>query len=275
MVGEVGVEHDFACGRESVVVGVCGAGSGVSLGEEVEGGLGAGEVAECLGAAGVERQVRAEGFLGCCAVGEGAVEVEGVGEVEVGFDVQGAGVVDVVGVHGDVAGVDCEVAVLGIGSRVGEGEVEACDGLRDEPVELGGSDLRGDGGNLGVDPSGCFGGQGGDGVDGRFGNSACPPRRHAPGVDLCPESGEAVAQLEGVADELLRRHRRGPEDRTELGDTELSDQWAPLAGDRLLVLAPTDGERGGRVDRLGWVEVGPLCGEGELSRRCGVFVDAG
>ena len=89
-------------------------------------------------------------------MGDGAVEVEGVGEVEVGLEVQGAGVVDVVAVERGVAGVDVEVAVLGVRRRVGGGELEASDGLRDEPLELGGSDLAGDGGDLGVDPPGCL-----------------------------------------------------------------------------------------------------------------------
>ena len=40
------------------------------------------------------------------APGEGTVEVEGIGEVELGLDVQGAGVVDVVGVDRRMAGVD-------------------------------------------------------------------------------------------------------------------------------------------------------------------------
>ena len=94
-----------------------------------------------------------ECFLRRGAVDEGVVEVEGVGEVEVGLDVQGAGVVDVVLVDRDVAGVDVQVAVLGIRRRVGGGEVEAFDGLGDEAVELRGADASGDGRHLGVDPA--------------------------------------------------------------------------------------------------------------------------
>ncbi len=124
-----------------------------TLAEQVEGGLGAGEVAEGLGPADVEGLGGAECFLRRGAVDEGVVEVEGVGEVEVGLDVQGAGVVDVVLVDRDVAGVDVQVAVLGIRRRVGGGEVEAFDGLGDEPVELRGADASGDGRHLGVDPA--------------------------------------------------------------------------------------------------------------------------
>ena len=79
----------------------------------------------------------------------------------------------------------------------------------------------------------------------------------APDVDLRPQPREAVAQLEGVADELLRRRGRDPQDGAELGDAELRHQRAALAGDGLLVLAAGDGERGRGVDRLGRVEVGP------------------
>ena len=91
--------------------------------EQVERGLGAGEVAERLRASHVQRLGRAERLLRRGAVGERPVEVEGVGEVELGLDVQGAGEVDVVPVDRHVARVDGQVAVLRIGGRVGGGEV--------------------------------------------------------------------------------------------------------------------------------------------------------
>ncbi len=47
------------------------------------------------------------------------------------------------------------------------------------------------------------------------------------------------------------------EDGAELGDAELRDERAALAGDGFLVLTAGDGERGSSVDGLGWVEVGP------------------
>ena len=43
-----------------------------------------------------------------------------------------------------------QVAVLRIRGRIGGCEVVALDGLRDEPVQLGGTDPSGDGGDLGV-----------------------------------------------------------------------------------------------------------------------------
>ena len=57
------------------------------------------------------------------AVGEGAVEVEGVGDVELGLEAHRAGVVHVVGVDRGVARVDVEVAVLRIRGRIESGEV--------------------------------------------------------------------------------------------------------------------------------------------------------
>jgi hypothetical protein len=83
-------------------------------------------------------------------------------------------------------------------------------------------------------------------------------------VDLRPQSGEAVAELEGVADELLRRGGGDPEGGAELGDTELRDQRGTLTGDGFLVLTPRDGERCGVVDGLGRVQVGPRRGEDQL-----------
>ena len=89
----MGVEDDLAGGRQTVL----GSSAPVSPWlEQVQGGLGAGEVAEGLGAADVQRLGRAEGLLRRGAVGQRPVEVEGVGEVELGLEPQGAGEVDVV-----------------------------------------------------------------------------------------------------------------------------------------------------------------------------------
>ena len=87
-------------------------------------------------AAGVERRVGSEGLQRRGAVGEGPVEVEGVGDVELGLEPHRAGEVDVVVVDRGVARVDVEVAVLRVRGRVGLGEVVALDRLRDEPVQL-------------------------------------------------------------------------------------------------------------------------------------------
>ena len=199
-------------------------------------------------------------------MGERAVEVEGVGDVELGLHAHRAGVVHVVGVEGGVAGVDVEVAVVRIRGRVESGEVVALDRLGDEPVQLRRTDPTGDGGDLGVDERGGLDRQGRGRVDGGLGDRAGSPRRNPAGVDLRPQPREAVAELEGVADELLRRGRRDPEDGAELGEAELRDQRRTLTGDGLLVLTTGHGERSRVVDRLRRVQVGPLRGEDEQRR---------
>jgi hypothetical protein len=247
----------------------------IVLGVEIERGLRAGEVPERLGASHVQRLGRAEGLLDCCVVRDGAVEVEGVGDVEVGLEVQGAGVVHVVGVNGDVARVDVLPSVFGVLRGVGGGEVVPLDGLGEEAVELRLPDPPGHGGDLGVDEPRRLGREGRSRVDGGLRNRTGPPRRDPAGVDLLPQPGEAVAQLEGVADELLRRGGGDPEDGAELGETELRDQGSPFAGDGLLVLTPRNRERGGVVDGLRWVQIGPPGSEDELAGGLGVLEVAG
>ena len=94
----MGVDDDLpGCGEvRSRYAGSFLTGYSTTRGMEVERGLGAGEVAEGLGAAYVERLGRAECLLQCRAVSQGAVEVEGVGDVELGLEVEGPGVVDVI-----------------------------------------------------------------------------------------------------------------------------------------------------------------------------------
>jgi hypothetical protein len=87
------------------------------------------------------------------------------------------------------------------------------------------------------------------------------------GVDLCRQPGEAVAPLEGVTDELLRRGGGDAEDSAELGDAELRDQRGTLTRDGLLVLTPRHGERSSVVDRLRRVQVRPRGGEDQLVGR--------
>ena len=246
--------------------------------EQVQGGLGAGEVAERGGAAGVEGRGGPEGLLGRGTMSECLVDVEGVGEVEHRLEAHQAVVVDVALVHGGVplvrtevtVGVEVALVLLGIRTGLG-GQLEPLDRLSHEPVELRGPDPPGDGGDLRVDPSDGLTGEGGAGVDGGLGDHPGLPRRHPSGVDLRPQAGQAVAQLEGVADELLRRDRRDAEDAAELGDAELRHQRTALTGDGFLVLAAGSGERGGVVDRLRRVEVGPPGGEVELAGGFGVL----
>ena len=135
---------------------------GAALRVQVECGLGAGEVAEGLGTSHVEGLGRAEGLLLGGLLGQGMVEVESVGDVEVGLEPHGAGEVDVLVVQRRVARVDRQVAVLRVRGRISGGEVVALDGLRDEAVELGGTDLAGDGRDLRVDEGSSLDGEAGE-----------------------------------------------------------------------------------------------------------------
>ncbi len=79
-----------------------------ATGGEVEGELVAGEETEGHGASGAERLRGAEGFELGGTGSQRVVEVEGIGEVELGGDLGGAAVADLTacaGVDGDVAGL--------------------------------------------------------------------------------------------------------------------------------------------------------------------------
>ncbi|CAB4938160.1 unannotated protein [freshwater metagenome] len=123
---------------------------------EIERGLRPRQVTQRLRPAGGERLHGPEGLLGGCAVGEGVVEVESVGEVDLGLEPHGPGEVDVLVVDRDVARVDVEVPVHGISGRVRLGEVEPLDGLGDEAVQLRGTDFPRDRGDLRVDEPRCL-----------------------------------------------------------------------------------------------------------------------
>ena len=85
-------------------------------------------------------------------VGEGVVEVEGVGEVDLAGDGAGAGDADAVVVDGEVGLVPGGAAAFfGFVGHV------SGDGFLDEPVDLGGADLVGDGGEVPVDVLGGLG----------------------------------------------------------------------------------------------------------------------
>ena len=116
-------------------------------------------------------------------------------------------------------------------------EVEPLDRLGDEPVELGGPDLPATAATWASTQRGGLA-QGGGGVDGGLRDEPGPPGRHRPGVDLAPEPGEAVAELEGMPDQLLRRRRRDARARRRArrrrtpppaGSPRL--RWAPRARD--------------------------------------------
>ena len=118
---------------------------GGEVGVEVEGELVAGEVAGGDGAAYVEGLGAAEGGELFGDLGDGGVEVEGVGEVELGVEVDGAVVGDLVGVEVEVPGVGGVAAAL-----VGGVGVVAGPGFLDGAVELGVGELVGDRGEVAV-----------------------------------------------------------------------------------------------------------------------------
>nr|WP_255890180.1 hypothetical protein [Nocardioides astragali] len=238
---------------------------------EVEGGLGPGEVAEGGSPSGVEGLGGAEGLAPLGAVGQDAVDVEGVGQVDLRLDPYGAGEVDVLAVNRDVPRVHGQVAVIGVRRRIRWGELEALDALWDQPVELGGADASGDGRDLGIDPPGRLRSQRRGGVDRGFGHHPGPPRRDPTRLHLRPQPREPVPQLQGVPDQPLRRHRRDPEDGAELGDAELRHRRAALTGDGFLVLTSRHGEGRRHVDRLRRMEVRPAGGEVELTGSFGVL----
>ncbi len=123
-------------------------------GGEVQGELVAGDLAGGDGPADVQRLLRPteSELLGC--LGQGGVEVQGVGEVELALDAGGA-------VEGDLVVVETHVATIG-----GLGGVGGCllghepvGGLGDEAFEGGVPDLVGEPGDLGIDEPDGFGGQ--------------------------------------------------------------------------------------------------------------------
>ena len=197
------------------------------------------------------------------AVGERPVEVEGVGDVELGLEPHRAGEVDVVVVDGGVAGVDVEVAVLRIGGRVDVGEVEPLDRLGDEPVQLRGTDPTGDGGDLRVHERRGLDGQGG--VEWMV-VSATDRARHAgtrPAWTCAHSRGSRWRSSRAWPTSFFAAVVEMPEDGAELGEAELRHQRRTLASDRLLVLTTRHGERSRVVDRLRRVQVGPPGGEDE------------
>ena len=243
-VGEVDVEHDLSCGHPGsclVIAGVVGGVAGVA--GEVEGGLGAGEDAEGLGAAYVEGLVGAGQGEVAGLAGHGVVEVEGVGEVEAADHVDGA--LDALRATGGGVEVDVEAAVLGgLGAVVLGGlGVEAAQGFLDEAGQGGVGAGGGDPGEVPVDPFGGLGGQG----EGGLGDPSGPPHRHPGGGDGGVEAGEAVAGLHDVGD-VAHRGVGGQADRgAVLDDGELRDRWGARPGDADLQVGAGQDRGAGRV----------------------------
>ncbi len=231
-----------------------GGGGVVAAGHEVQGVLRVGQDADGAGAADVEGVAVAE----VAEVGgdptDTLVEEEGVGGVEG---------------HPDVGGRGCAAGAQPH-SATGEGFVFVGGGAVGVVVEAGFVDQAG-GVDL-VDPL-----RGGrdqpvgepDGVQGQVvglaGDLPGPPHRDPAGEDVVPEPGEAVGQLQGVADQVPPRGQADPElggqsSRRELGDLRGA---GPGQGGVALVEQPVGISPGGRqvVGRAG-VQVRP--GDGQL-----------
>ena len=145
----------------------------------------------------------------------------------------------------------CAAALFGfVGHVPGEGFFE-------EPVELGGVDLVGDGGEVPVDVAGGLG----ERCGGLVGDAAGFPGGQVAGGDAFPEAGEAVAQLEGVAEVAFAGFGRQADGGGELGDGELRDQGCAGSGERDAGVAEGPQPDGrGFVDGFGGVDDGPLHG---------------
>ena len=215
---------------------------------EPEGELAAGKVAEGFGAAYVEGLGGAEVGLLLGTGPERVLEVEGVGEVDLGVDVDGA-------VEGDLVDVDIDVPLLRRFPPFGFGGfgVEPHHRFLDGAVQLRPGTRVRDRGEVLVDVRGTRCGEAG----GVGGDPAGPPQRQPPFQHPSPEHREAVAQLEDPAD--LREPRLGGD--TEGGGVlhqrELRDQRSTRTRDRQGFV----GEEPDAVGRVGLVEQRPLDGQ--------------
>ena len=219
-LGQVDVHHHLArLDRARRALGVA----------EVEGELPSRQIADGLGAAYVKRLLRPphDELLG--AGRDGGIEVEGVGDVELGLDPHGPG-------EGDQLVVDRDVALVP-GFRGQPFELlrhEPADRLGDEPLELARAHLVGDRGD----------------VAGR----RRPPRRRRAGwsrarpggpstpaghrrVTRLQSRGSRWRELDGLAQVALAGLGREPDRRRELGHAELRDRRSTRPRDGQVGLA--------------------------------------
>ncbi len=207
-----------ACGGGGFAGGVGGLVGGV-----VEGEVAAGDVAEGGGAALVEGLGVAEVAEALGFGADGVVEVEGVEVVELAGDGAGAGDADAVVVDGEVGLVPGGAAAF-FGFL---GHVPG-DGFLQKPVDLAGADLVGDRGEVPVDVPG--------GLDREMrclvGDPAGFPGGQVTTDDAFPQPGQAVAQLQGVADVAFAGLGGQGDGGGELGEGELRDQGCAGSGQR-------------------------------------------
>ena len=224
---------------------------------EVEGELVAGEVAGGEGAAHVEGFGAAGGGEGLGTLGDRGVEVQGVGQVELGLHEGGALQGDLVVVEGDVASLG-----RGLGVGCGLGGHEPGLGDLDEPVQGGWAEAVRERRDLGVDERRCRHRQ----AQGLLGDAAGPPHRHLTAGDAGVEPRQPVAQFQAVGDQHPAGVGGDPECGGQLGQAELRHQRRSGSGQRELALpADARGARPGRcgVDRLRGMGLGPERGRGQ------------
>ena len=184
------------------------------------------------------------------ATGDGAVEVQGISEVELGLHEGGAG-------EGDLVVVESDVATLGGLHGVGFCLLghEPGHSLGDEPVELGRAGPVRERRHLGVHERGGLSGQ----PEGGLRDPASLPRRQPIGLTSTLDASlgprQPVLQLQAVRDE----HPAGVGGATgrgrELRDAELRDRRRALTGQRQHALGARPGRR--QPDRLRRVLLGP------------------
>ena len=182
---------------------------------EAEGGLVAGEVAECGRAAAVDgvggAELREMLRPRRHSLGQG----EGVGDLEVGLEVHGA-------VEGALLGVEGDVPLVGRGL---EGFLDLVGhvpdpGFLDEAVELGGGEAGGAPEHLLVDVRGGVQGQ----RQGGLGDHPGPPAGDQTGLDRTPQPRQAVGNFDALGEEPARAVVGPPQHRGELGHAELVDR---------------------------------------------------
>ena len=204
-----------------------------------------GHLAEGFGAAHVQRRGRAEVGQPGRADREGGVEVQGVGQVDLGLDPHGALEGHLVGVHVGVPAVRGGLpATPGLGS--GMNRTIASSTSRSTP--LGRIRCANAATWSSTNPAAA-------GLRAMVcaGDPAGPPRRQVTGPDPGPGAGEPVPQLEGLTEVGLAGLGGQPDRGRELGHTELRDQRRAGSGDRDRGVAEPD-----RVaDRLRRVQVRP------------------
>ena len=245
LVGEVDVQHHLP-GRSRPGAGPVG----VGLVSRSRASWWRAICAEGFGAAHVQRRGRAEVGEPGGTDPERGVQVQGVGQVDLGLHPYGA-------LEGHLAGVHVGVPAVRGGLAAAAGLVwhEPHDGLLDQPVHAAGADPVREPRDLVIHEPRRRRAQ----CDRGAGDPPGPPRRQVTGPDPGPRAREPVPQLEGLTQVGLAGLGGQPDRGRELGHTELRHQRRTRSGDRDRGVAEPD-----RVtDRLRRVQVRPGAGGAE------------